>query len=89
MLARLTRVVVLHEDALPRGNTRAEVRATLATINVIVVDLLVAVLLRTADLRLGHIDRGSSGEELDSEGFVLFALYLGYFRESFKFDKCL
>lgn len=65
VLASLTSVVVLQEDALTRSDAGGEVTTTVTAVDVVIIYLSVAAALGAVELLLRHINRRSSGEKLD------------------------
>jgi len=76
VLACLTSVVVLQEDTLSRSNAGGEVTATVATVDVVVINLRIAAALRTVELLFRHVNRRPSREQLDCQSFVGFSFSL-------------
>ena len=78
VLASLTGVVLLLQDALARSDARREVTAALAAVYVEFGYHRVAVTLRTLHLLAGLILRRVPRKELDRQVFVALALLLGH-----------
>jgi len=89
VLARLAGVVVFLEDTGTRSNAGREMTTAVTTVDIIVVNLGIAVSLRAVVLLLRHVDGRSSGEQLDSKCFVLFSFSLRDFRKSLQLHKGL
>lgn len=87
MLANLTGVEVLQEDTLARSNAGREVRATVATVDVVVINLSVAAALRAVELLVRDIDWRLPREKLDGQSFISFSLNLREFGKSLQFDE--
>jgi len=88
VFACLASVVVFDEDRLARCYASREMTAALSTINVVIVDTLVAVLLWACYLRLRHVYGWPTRKQLYRKRFVLLAFSLCNLWEPFKFHKC-
>lgn len=87
VLANLTSVEVLQEDTLARSNAGREVRATVATVDVVVINLSVAAALRAVELLVRDVDWRLPREKLDGKSFISFSFNLREFGKSLQFDE--